>query len=401
VRRYRRDVHEQPRPPLIRALGRWRSIAIDTVVALLLAAVLVAASEGREPPYGIPQWVGLALVGLAALSVAARRLWPLAIFAIALIAESVAIVVGSGTDPFIAVVLVLYIVALRLPRRTSAAALAVAVAATLAALAASPDVVEGRARWTAVIGQMAIGVALLCASWTIGVGIRVQRAYADSMREQATRQAVTDERLRIARELHDVVAHSMSVIAVKAGVGNYVADSDPEQARLALRDIEATSRSALTELRHLLGVLRSDTEGPAEATLAPAPRLADLDQLVAQAAAAGADVSVRESGRRRDLPAGVDLTAYRIVQEALTNMVKHAAPTNGTVTVAYGEQDLAIEVADDGPPTPTVASDGTGGHGLIGMRERVALYGGEFSAGPLPGRGFQVRAVIPISGGMP
>ena len=390
------------RPPLIRALGPWRSIAIDTVVALLLAALLVAANEGRQPPYGIPAWVGTALVALAALSVAARRRWPLAIFAVALLAESGAIILGYERSPFIAVTLVLYIVALRFPRRTSAVVLALAVVTTLGAVAASPDVVEERSTWTSVLGRIAVGVAVLCASWTIGVAVRVQRAYADGMREQATRQAVTDERLRIARELHDVVAHSMSVIAVKAGVGNYVADVDPTQARLALQDIETTSRSALIELRHLLGVLRADGTPPAEAAaLTPAPRLADLDQLVAQAAEAGANVSVRESGRRRDLSAGIDLTAYRIVQEALTNMVKHAAPTNGTVTVAYGEQDVSIEIADDGPPTPAQASDGTAGHGLVGMRERVALYGGEFSAGPLPGRGFQVRAVIPINGGTP
>jgi signal transduction histidine kinase len=392
-------VDDQLRPPLIRALGPWRWIAIDAVVALLLAALLVAASEGEQPRYGIPEWVGLALVALAALSVAARRRWPLEIFAVVLIAESIAIVLGTGKDPFIAVVLVLYMVALRLPRRTSAVALAVAVIATLGAVATSPDVVEEQATWTAVLGRMAVGVVVLGASWAIGVAVRQQRAYADGMREQATRQALTDERLRIARELHDVVAHSMSVIAVRAGVGNYVAEADPAQARLALQDIETTSRSALIELRHLLGVLRSDATTPAEAALTPAPGLTDLDQLITQAAAAGADVSVRESGRRRALPAGVDLTAYRIVQEALTNMVKHAAPARGTVTVAYGEEDISIEVADDGSRTTTGAS--TAGHGLIGMRERVALYGGEFSAGPLPGRGFRVRAVIPLNGDTP
>jgi len=393
-------VNDDWRPPLTRWLGPRGWIVIDVVVALLLAAVLVAASDGVKPAYGIPVWVALALTLLAALSIAGRRRWPLAIFGIALVAESVAIVIGTAKDPFIAVTLVLYMVALLLPRRVSAAALAVAVVTTVGAIAASPDVTDERATRTAILGRIAAAVVVLGASWAIGVAVRDRQAYADGMREQATRQAVTDERLRIARELHDVVAHSMSVIAVKAGVGNYVADSDPTQARLALRDIEATSRGALAELRHLLGVLRSNAEAPQEAALAPAPRLADLDQLVARAAEAGAAVSLQTTGRRRDLPVGVDLTAYRIVQEALTNMVKHAAPTQGTVTVAYGERDVCIEIADDGPRTRIVVADGAApGHGLIGMRERVALYGGEFSAGPRRGRGFQVKAMIPLTGG--
>jgi signal transduction histidine kinase len=198
---------------------------------------------------------------------------------------------------------------------------------------------------------------------------------------------VAEERLRIARELHDIVAHSMGLIAVKAGIGNHVAEARPAEAREALRVIEATSRSSLTEMRHLLGVLRSEVDSPA---LAPAPDPAGIPALVERARTAGVTVSLILDGTD-DLAEGLGLSVYRIVQEALTNVVRHAAPTRCAITVAVAEETVRVEVTNDGPRV----ARGPGGHGLIGMRERVAVYGGTFEAGPRPEGGWRVVAVLP------
>jgi signal transduction histidine kinase len=208
---------------------------------------------------------------------------------------------------------------------------------------------------------------------------------------------VAEERLRLARELHDVVAHSISVIAVQSGVGAHVANTQPEEAAKALATIEATSRAALTELRRLLGVLRQ--EGEPEGSLAPVPGLADLDALLAEVAKAGLGVRLRVEGTPSPLPAGVDLSAYRIVQEALTNVVKHAGPARAQVVVGYGDHEVTVEVVDDGRGVAAPTGDGRArvGHGLIGMRERVAAFGGDLEVGPGPDGGFRVAARLPLA----
>ena len=207
--------------------------------------------------------------------------------------------------------------------------------------------------------------------------------------------------MRIARELHDVVAHSLTLIAVQAGVANHVATSQPEQAAQALSSIENISRGALTEMRALLGVLRSDQGEPAAqqptAALQPAPGLADLEHLAERTIAAGVRVNMDIQGPLPDLPAGLDLTVYRVIQEALTNVVKHAAAGSCQVRLTSGQGNLSVEVTDDGRGPGGQPGERTQGHGLIGMRERVGMYGGEFSAGPLPGQGFQVRATFPLA----
>jgi signal transduction histidine kinase len=208
--------------------------------------------------------------------------------------------------------------------------------------------------------------------------------------EEESRRAVADERLRIAQELHDVVAHSMSVIAVQAGAGMHVVDKDPAEAKKALENISATSRSTLTELRRLLGVLRDDGEG---AAYAPTPGLAELDRLTSEMESAGVEVEVSLDGDLGRVPPGVDFTGYRIVQEALTNVLKHAGPARAEVKVGSGEGTLRIEVIDDGRGV-NGRSDGAG-HGLVGMRERVAVYGGTLDAGPRSGGGFRVAAELP------
>jgi signal transduction histidine kinase len=204
---------------------------------------------------------------------------------------------------------------------------------------------------------------------------------------------VAEERLRIARELHDVIAHSMSVIAVQSAVGNHVIDAQPAEARQALAAIEATSRSALTEMRRLLGVLRQ--EGEPRGSLTPAPGLADLASLVGQVQDAGLRVWITVDGQRGPVPPGIDLSAYRIIQEALTNVIKHAASSSAHVTISYRPESVSVEITNQGSP----GSPGrTGsGHGIIGMRERVAVFGGEFAAGPGPDGGFRVRACFPIA----
>jgi signal transduction histidine kinase len=240
---------------------------------------------------------------------------------------------------------------------------------------------------------------LFAAAYLFGSTMRNRRLYSEQLearakalendREEEAKRAVAEERLRIAQDLHDVVAHSMGVIAVQAGVGAHVIDSDPQEAKRSLEAISQTSRSTLAEIRQMLGVLRDDTG----ASYAPAPGLADLDRLVRDVEGAGLEVDVQREGEHAELPPGVEFTAYRIVQEALTNVLKHAGRARATVTVGYEPGALRLEVVDDGRGVN--GSTSTGGHGLMGMRERVAVYGGTFQAGPRTGGGFGVTVRLP------
>lgn len=219
-------------------------------------------------------------------------------------------------------------------------------------------------------------------------------AAVEREQEQRTRLAVRDERTRIARELHDIVAHSVGVIVVQAEGARRVFERDPSRARGALGSIERTARTALDEMRRSLAVLRREGE---EATLEPQPGLDDLGGLVEQARAGGLEVEIVVEGERRPLAPGVDLSAYRIVQEALTNTIKHAGGVRTRITVRHGERELELEVSDDGPgPSANGAKSGSG-HGLVGMRERVASLGGELHTGPGPDGGFIVRASLPLA----
>jgi signal transduction histidine kinase len=253
-----------------------------------------------------------------------------------------------------------------------------------------------------------VGVlAQYAAAWAIGSAMRSRRAAAEALVRQADERAeaerqssarvLAEERLRIAQELHDVVAHSMSVIAVQAGVGAHVVEDRPEQARAVLDTISTTSRGTLVEMRRLLGVLRG---GDGARAHVPAPGLADLPQLVADVRAAGVPVTLHLHGATCDLSGGIDLSAYRVVQEALTNVIKHAGTTTRVdVTVRHLPGSLAIEVVDDGRGLAAAARSGAAadgsGHGLLGMRERVELWGGELSVGPAPGGGYRVAALLP------
>ncbi|HEX9260698.1 MAG TPA: sensor histidine kinase [Acidimicrobiales bacterium] len=266
----------------------------------------------------------------------------------------------------------------------------------------------GQSGAPALEGLRSLGVlAQFAAVWAIGVAVRNRRAAGDArVREaderaeaehQSAARALAEERLRIAQELHDVVAHSMSVIAVQAGAGAHVIDERPEQARAALEAISSVSRSTLTELRRLLGVLR---EGDGSRSNTPAPGLADLPRLIEDVRAAGVPVTLHVEGAPDSVHPGIELSAYRVVQEALTNVIKHAGfPSRVDVFVRHEPGSLAIEVVDDGRGLAARAdsagpSDGAG-QGLLGMRERVEVWGGELRTGPAPGGGFRVVARLP------
>jgi signal transduction histidine kinase len=236
-------------------------------------------------------------------------------------------------------------------------------------------------------------------SWLAGRAIHSRTRLTEALHEAAAqaaeehddevRRAAAEERRRIAREMHDLVAHSMSVMVVQAGGARRILDRDPARALEAAERIERTGREALAEMRHLLGVLHPGEEARA---LAPQPTLAELDALIVRARAAGLPVVLHEDGERRPLPAGLDLAAYRIVQEALTNALKYSGSAATEVTVTWGSMELAVEVRDRG----RVRVTGDGGHGLVGMRERVRVYGGELETGPARGGGWRVRATLPL-----
>jgi len=240
---------------------------------------------------------------------------------------------------------------------------------------------------------------LATAAGVLGTNVRHRRALLASLQERARqleherdqqgRLSAAAERSRIARELHDVIAHAVSVMTVQAGAAEEMLKLDPARAVEPVRAVQETGRRALVEMKRLVGVLREDDE---EIGLAPQPGLADIERLVEQVRGAGLRVELRLEGERRPVPIGVDLSAYRVVQEALTNALKHARNASAVVTIRYGESDLAVEVTDDGRP----GVDSAGGHGLIGMRERVGIFGGTFSAGPSESGGFAVRALLPL-----
>ncbi|MEU3963098.1 histidine kinase [Streptomyces buecherae] len=254
-----------------------------------------------------------------------------------------------------------------------------------------------RANDDAVNASALFALAALVA-WTSGRTLRERREHAAALRDQAAARAVTAERLRIARELHDMIAHSIGVIAIQAGVGSRVIDSQPGEARKALSVIETTSRETLAGLRRTLVALRRDESDDAGAAgpREPAPGLDDLGRLAATTADAGVRVEMCWEGPRRPLPADIDLAGYRIVQEALTNVIRHARTDACRVTVAYRAAEVAVEVADAGRGGTTPPGAGLG---IVGMRERAALLGGRFTAGPRPEGGFTVAAVLPAPDG--
>jgi signal transduction histidine kinase len=389
-------------------------LAVDAVVAGFFAVASAVHVAGESPGWGHPSvWAALALALGATVPFALRRRHPLGVLAVITLSLAVATAAGLAYIPNPLPGVVLYTVAVTRDRRAAVAVLGLVEVALVAAAGAA--FLAGYRRND---GTFAVLVA--AAAWFVGDSVRARRSYmaglagqeADRQREEIERahRSVAEERLRIARELHDVVAHSLSVIAVQSGVGRHVAATQPEEARKALAAVEATSRAALEELRGVLGSLRRAEDGaPA---LAPEPGVADLPQLVEQVRAAGVPVELDVRGDPAPLSRGQQLSIYRIVQEALTNVVKHAGPARARVTLEYRRDAVTVGVADDGPGTGRAgagAPDGagvaavapvpsSGRHGIVGMRERVETFGGKLVAGPGARGGFEVVASMPLHG---
>ncbi|GAA1277694.1 sensor histidine kinase [Saccharothrix xinjiangensis] len=356
-----------------------RAIRLD----LLLAAVLTGLTAITVDDHG----GGLLVHVLAALTVAPvalRQLAPVPVTAVvlgALLAYSWFGHGGTYPNAGIGALIGVFTVATLRPRHVAAvvsAAAALVVVLTCVRLVPSTG-------WSE-IGQ---SVLVVLGAWALGEGTRRWAERVERLAERAAR-AAADERVRIARELHDIVAHHMSVISLQAGVARYVLDTDLATARQAIETVGETSREALTELRRLLDVLRVDHGG----ARAPQPGLAALGDLVERARGAGLRVEVAVRGEARDLPPGPDLCAYRVAQESLTNVLKHAGPASARIDLHYGERTFALEVTDDGAGGPADASPAS--HGIRGMRERAELYGGVLAAGPLPHGGFGVVLRLPV-----
>ncbi|MBB4686749.1 sensor histidine kinase [Amycolatopsis jiangsuensis] len=382
-------------------------VLLDVVIAT--AATLLAVYTSLDPPgpaYSGPLW-GAWLVGVAAgAPLLLRRRWCVPVLAWVLLIAVVATltgVVGAGAVwvIFVPVAVASYTVTDRVDRLAVAVSVLVldlvVAATTIPAFygihrPADRDV--GRSEvplWWQV--ELGVVLAQLGAAWAAGWVVRSRRLAKAEFARRSVREAVADERLRVARELHDIVGHSMSVIAVEASVAGRLADERPDHAKAALNSIERSSRAAIGEIRQLLGVLRPAPDAAADAERGPLPGVADLPALVDRLRVPGLAIDL-DSGGVDELSAGVDLAVYRVVQEALTNVVKHADATQCRIVVRDAEAAVYVDVVDDGPGRRIPRGRPGGGYGLIGMRERIATYGGTLAVGPRA-RGFQVAAVIP------
>ncbi|MGW4991857.1 sensor histidine kinase [Streptomyces mirabilis] len=370
-----------------RGLTPTQLIGLDVLLAMALMAWNVLWWTLGTHRTGWPAWQAVLTCSLF-LAVAVRRLLPLPALAVASV--TMATEAAVGLSGIMATALLVYEVAVTRPARVAAYAGAVAGAVQLALLTPLQDV-TGHSWGLPGLIQLLI---IQAAAWAIGWSTRQGRAYTRGLVEQAEERAqllLVEERMRIARELHDLVAHSLSIVAVQAGVGHHVIGSRPDEAAKSLSAIETTSRAALGELRSLLGVLRDD-DG---AEWLPGG-LDDLNTLLEQTRRAGVQVELTISGHPQALPRGLDRAAYRIVQESLTNVVKHARTSQARATVAYAPGEVALTVVDAGAGRTTTTPI-TEGHGLTGMKERAALYGGEVHAGPLSPHGFRVTARLPYA----
>ncbi|MFI6057755.1 sensor histidine kinase [Streptomyces sp. NPDC051286] len=372
-------------------IPRRRLIMLD-VPAALGFALLPAVSPLRPDVGGQVHSTTLWLLSLsAALPLVVRRLWPVPVFVAVLAVACVALPFGLAPTSLLAAAYALYVVAVERKRHTGPSAVLVGAVSAVGAAGLTMTGTQHYQGGTQVV-QVVFGLLVLGATWAAGTAVRERRENTRRFVEQAAERAKVEERLRIARDIHDVVTHSVGLIAVKAGIANHVFDSHPKEAQEALTVIEEVSRRALRDMRATLTVLRRDPED-AQA-LRPVLGLSDLPSLVRTAEAAGVRVDLR-SRCAEEPPDGVALSAFRIVQEALTNVVKHAAPTRCRVHLVAERGVLTIDVSDDGPGSARRPAVPGGGLGLVGMRERAAAHGGTITAGPQEGGGFWVSAVLP------
>jgi signal transduction histidine kinase len=392
------------REPVSRIVKLWPYVERYFFDVLVLIGAVVAVAEmssisERTGDREIPDasfWALLPPALLMTLPLLARRRWPFGAPAFVLLTGGVVsffedlLIPYSGTL-FLGILTSVFLLGRLGDRHEALAGLTVAIA-TVAVIGWN-DPYRGTEEYIAV--PTFLGVVWL-AGFTLGrklqevEAVRERAARLEREREEQARAAVAEERARLARELHDVVGHSVSVMTVQASAVRRLLRDDQEKEREALEVVERTGRQALAEMRRLVGVLRRPEEAPA---LAPQPSLEHLDKLVAHVRDSGLPVDLRVEGEPARLPAGLDLTAYRLVQEGLTNALKHARADRAEVIVRYGDGQIELEVNDNG----TGGGDGTGGgHGLVGMRERIAVYGGELDAAPRPEGGFRLRARLPV-----
>jgi signal transduction histidine kinase len=381
-------------------------LLVDLVVAVLVGVLTLfdvasASAEGR-PGERPADWLAYALVAVAALSLIGRRRAPVAVLAIVVLAVSIYWTRGHGAFVSAVGLTAMFAAAAHAEHRRRAW-WAIGLSLVVLMVAASIGLLSDPGGYEYLTAASVLG--FLTAAVVAGVVVRNrERIFVDTERRAAqaeadrlaeAERAVARERSRIAREMHDVVAHGMSVVAVQAAAGREIVHADPDRAAEVFSRIEAVGRESLTELRRMLGVLREpDDQSP---TLAPQPGVADIDEAVEQSKAAGVATELIVEGVRRELPAGVELTAFRIVQEALTNVRKHAGRSAAaTVRIVYQPSAIVVEVTDDGRGAATALAGVGAGHGLLGMRERVEIYGGQLTAGPRTGGGFLVRASLPV-----
>jgi signal transduction histidine kinase len=382
-----------PRPPFADRLTPAQWLAADAVVAVTVALWVVFDLRLRHGfRFEVPAvWFGV--LGVAAtLPVAVRRIWPIPVLAVVTTAVAALTALGRGElDLDIMLGMAIYTVAVTSRRPVAVAALIGTEAMLIGGLIAASAGAHGPA-------DTAHSLLAAGALWFVGDSVRERRRYLAACREREAergRLAVREERVRIARELHDVVAHTLSVVTFQAGVGRKIAATRPAEALLALRAVEVTGRSALEELRRILGLLRDD-DGEAP-SLVPAPGVGDLEDLARTVRAAGIPVTLAVAGEVAELPPAASLTVYRIVQEALTNVVKHAPGAQATVRVQVGRDGVLITVDNDrGSGGPAGSPPEGARHGLVGMQERAAAFGGTLDAGPVAGGGFQVTAFLPL-----
>jgi signal transduction histidine kinase len=372
----------------------WLDLLLLVALGFGLAGAVLTQDQSDGPT--APVWFDLLAVLAIVTPLFARRRFPFG----APLAVGVAVALTSLVDerlvpvdfiPFLAGCAAIFLLGLLRERRQAITGLAVGIA--VETLVAYRDPLHNQSAFIAT-------TIIFCIIWTIAFTVgrkleeaeeaRERAARAEREREERARAAVGEERARIARELHDVVGHSVSLMTVQASAVRRLLRPEQEREREALLIVERTGREALAEMRRMVGVLRRPEEAPA---LAPQPSLEHLDKLVAQARDAGLTVELHIEGAPRPLPAGVDLTAYRLVQEGLTNAIKHAQAARAQVFVRYGDGGIEVTVSDDGHGG---GSGESGGHGLVGMRERVAVFGGELEAGPRPEGGYRLRARLPL-----
>jgi signal transduction histidine kinase len=375
-------------------------VVADAAPAVAAAAVMVLgsgpAARGEVPPRRPLDPLAYGLMAVAAAVLVGRRRWPLAVLAVTAAASVGYLALEYPYGPILlAMSVAMYSVAVSLPVGPSLVACGVTVAAVVA-----PElvVVDPERRLVEASLLLAVLSGLLLPSWAIGTVVRLAREAERRARQDEMRRRSYEERLRIAREVHDVVGHGLAVINLQAAVALHVVGRRPEQAEVALAAIKRSSKEALEELRGTLAVFRQPQPDHPDAAWRPAPGLGQLDALIAAVAEGGLAVEVAVTGERADLPAVVDLAAYRIVQESLTNVVRHAGPATATVRVGYAPGAVVVEIADTGRGRPSGAA-GPAGQGIAGMRERAAAVGGTLEAGPSAEGGFRVRARLPFGDG--